>query len=267
MTDTGQELHPSTSQDHDAGSSIARRRVASAVHEVCPLIRAEHGAWRSAYAAREHRCGAVQPAARLTIAKQRSLCLVPAHETCSTYLAATAAGAEALPAGSGDPAADLWPEARSMPLLLEPTRGLLAPLPGRSSRAGGGALLIGLMVVAFLVLVLARTTAPAAGRPTPGASTGAGLVVPSPISSPVATPVESASPSQSPMPSPSGGPSPTPGASPTATPGAVRRYTVRSGDTLSGIAAKYKTTVKAIAAANNLGSSRLIRPGQVLIIP
>lgn len=41
-------------------------------------------------------------------------------------------------------------------------------------------------------------------------------------------------------------------------------YTVRSGDTLSHIAARYKVTVRTLQAANGLGRSALIRPGQVL---
>lgn len=48
---------------------------------------------------------------------------------------------------------------------------------------------------------------------------------------------------------------------------ATRTYTVRSGDTLSGIAAKYGTTYQAIAAKNNIANPNLIYPGQVLQIP
>ena len=48
---------------------------------------------------------------------------------------------------------------------------------------------------------------------------------------------------------------------------AARTYTVRSGDTLSGIAAKYGTTYQAIAAKNNIANPNLIYPGQVLQIP
>ena len=43
-------------------------------------------------------------------------------------------------------------------------------------------------------------------------------------------------------------------------------YTVRSGDTLSGIAAKYGTTYQAIAAKNHISNPNLIHPGQVLHI-
>jgi LysM repeat protein len=44
-----------------------------------------------------------------------------------------------------------------------------------------------------------------------------------------------------------------------------KTYTVKSGDSLSVIAAKYKTTVDAIKRANNLKSD-VIKPGQKLVI-
>ena len=44
-------------------------------------------------------------------------------------------------------------------------------------------------------------------------------------------------------------------------------YTVKSGDTLSGIASKYGTTVNAIASANGISNPNLIYVGQVLTIP
>lgn len=43
--------------------------------------------------------------------------------------------------------------------------------------------------------------------------------------------------------------------------------TVQKGDTLSAIAAKAKTTVAAIAKANNIANVNLIRPGQVFVLP
>jgi LysM repeat protein len=43
--------------------------------------------------------------------------------------------------------------------------------------------------------------------------------------------------------------------------------TVQKGDTLSAIAAKAKTTVAAIAKANNITNVNLIRPGQVFVLP
>lgn len=43
-------------------------------------------------------------------------------------------------------------------------------------------------------------------------------------------------------------------------------YTVKSGDTLSGIAQKYKTTYQKIANDNNIKNPNLIYPGQKLVI-
>ena len=44
-------------------------------------------------------------------------------------------------------------------------------------------------------------------------------------------------------------------------------YTVQSGDSLSAIAARYGTTVEALAAANGISDPNLIEVGQVLTIP
>ena len=43
--------------------------------------------------------------------------------------------------------------------------------------------------------------------------------------------------------------------------------TVKKGDTLYGLASRYKTTVKAIQAANGMGSSTNLRDGKSLKIP
>ena len=55
------------------------------------------------------------------------------------------------------------------------------------------------------------------------------------------------------------------GNAPTSAP-AVQTYTVRSGDTLSGIAAKYGTSWQTLAAKNNIANPNLIHPGQVIRI-
>jgi LysM repeat protein len=264
MTITGDEAG-APGEGSPAPQTARGRRTSAAVLEVCPYLRAESGAWRSAYASRDHRCAAIQPAAALAMAKQRSLCLTSTHESCATYLAARGASDEvsARPPADG---AGLWPETRSTPLVLEPAHGLLAPIAG-SSRTGGQALIVGLMVVAFLVLVASRAAGPgASGSPTPGASgsplaSASGAVVASPSDATTPTPSVEPSPtlSESPSASPTLAPSPTPGAGQT--------YTVKSGDTLTGIAAQFGTTVAAISEANNITNPRLIRPGQVLIIP
>lgn len=52
----------------------------------------------------------------------------------------------------------------------------------------------------------------------------------------------------------------------TASKPAARTYTVRSGDNLSSIAARYGTTYQALAAKNGISTPNLIYPGQVLKI-
>lgn len=174
--------------------------------------------------------------------------------------------------GSTTPGAEgdslLWPLVRSTPLVLEASRARAGDLAVAAGRGGGQALLVGLMVLAFLVLVIARTTAPSeAPSATPGPSI---VIAASPTLLPSPTPVATASPSLATggSPAPSGTAAPTPVATPVSpSPSTGRSYTVRSGDTLSGIAARFGTTVKAITDANGILDPRLIRVGQVLVIP
>jgi len=126
MTVTGDEPVRASAAMPGADTT-PRGRTAAAVGEVCPYLRAPTGAWRSAHASRDQRCAAVEPPAPLAATKQRALCLVDAHRACATYLAAREQAALADP--DGPPRADLWPETRSVPLLLEPGRGVL-PIPG-----------------------------------------------------------------------------------------------------------------------------------------
>ena len=44
-------------------------------------------------------------------------------------------------------------------------------------------------------------------------------------------------------------------------------YTVKRGDTLSGIAKKHNTTVEALVASNGIKNPNIIKVGQVLTIP
>ncbi len=83
----------------------------------------------------------------------------------------------------------------------------------------------------------------------------------SPVDTPSTGPVPSSSAavaSASPAPEPST--TPAPAASP-------RTYKVKSGDTIASIAGRFKTTVKAIVAANAITDARTIHPGQILVIP
>lgn len=66
-------------------------------------------------------------------------------------------------------------------------------------------------------------------------------------------------------PEPAPTPAPAPKPEPTPEPSYVT-YTVKKGDTLSGIAAQYGTTYQKIAADNGIANPNLIYPGQVLKI-
>jgi LysM repeat protein len=262
MTVTGEPTRPLPAEE-DPAERPSRRRDGLAVREVCPFLVADEGTWRSAYAAREHRCGAVQPPAPLAVAKQRQLCLLAAHEGCATYLAARAVADDAAPATPGDDGAALWQGSAPPPLVLEPARRMGA-LPTAAAKSGGSAALVGLMVVAFLVLVLARIQSPGAPGVTPGPSLAA---VAAATISPIATP--DASPSGTvPSPAPNGSGSSTAATDrpPEAT-AEPKRYRVKSGDTLISIAARYDTTARKVMAANGISDPRALKVGQVLIIP
>jgi LysM repeat protein len=52
---------------------------------------------------------------------------------------------------------------------------------------------------------------------------------------------------------------------PSPTPAAL--YTVQAGDTLSGLAERFNTTVESLTAANGIADPNALQPGQTLIIP
>jgi len=256
-----------------------------AVSDLCPVLQSMDGGWRSVYASREHRCWAITPPAQLALSKQRQLCLTAGHTGCATYIATagewSGSVSDATPRQPSDSL--LWPAVRATPLALEPSRGRTGSLPVTPGRTGGQALLVALMVLAFLVLVIARTTTPSTQGPSslpgnsggvaaiggPSAATSSPAPVPTAaVSAPPATVAASGGLSSAPSPALSTTPKPSTAiANPTPGPTAVQRYTVKSGDTLGGIAARFGTTVAAIQKVNGISNPRLIRVGQVLIIP
>ena len=96
------------------------------------------------------------------------------------------------------------------------------------------------------------TVTPAPVKPTP-----------TPTITPTPTPKPSASATPTPKPSASATPKPT--ASPT--PSAAKTYTVKSGDTLTGIASRFGTTSKILMDLNSITNANLIKIGQILKLP
>ena len=137
-------------------------------------------------------------------------------------------------------------------------------------RGVGQLVLVGLLAIAFVAIFFARLGSSPAASPAASASASA-VASASPSRSSSPKPTASASPTVSPSPSVSPKPTRTPRPSvkpsPSASlPAGSTTYTVKSGDTLSGIAAQFGTTVQAIKSLNGL-TSNVIHPGQVLKIP
>jgi nucleoid-associated protein YgaU len=148
--------------------------------------------------------------------------------------------------------------ARTSPVVVDRGRASFG-LPSFGDRRQLGQLgLVVLMVVALGAILLARI----GQSDTPGLAGASPSPHPSLHASP-GTPRPSATSTTSPGPTTSA-PARTPGASPTAKP---TTYKVKSGDTLSSIAARFHTTAKAIEDLNGLKSPFVIHPGEVLKLP
>jgi hypothetical protein len=228
---------------------------------VCRFLRSRDGAWSSVHASRDLRCWAVAPQGQPAVQKQRQLCTAAAHGSCAAYVAAMAAEAGPDPDLEG-PA--LWPDVAPAPVAIDSVHTHAGGGVGWP-RPGGQALLVGLMAFALLVLVFSRANplaGPAASR-SPAASAGLASAIAGASAAASGPPAPTVAITPSP-PSPTPTPAPARTTSPTAS---QRTYTVRSGDTIAGIAARYHSTVKAIVAANNIVDPRTIHPGQVLVIP
>ncbi len=238
---------------------------APASARICPYILAG-GGWRSPTPTGEHRCTAVEPPARLTAEKQRRLCLVPDHVTCATYLAAgEARGPAALAARRVGRRAI----ARTAPVVVERARPLVPAALRGERRPWGQIGLVTLAVVALVAIVITRSStdegvAPGRAGASPTTLAGTPTTTPTPTR-PSAEPPSSPSPAVTEAPSAT--PRPTASPSPATTPVGTRSYTVRRGDTLSAIASRFGTTVRAIQELNGILDPSLIRVGQVLSIP
>jgi LysM repeat protein len=240
---------------------------------LCPFLSTAEGTWRSATAVREHRCTAVAPPVPLATEKQRRLCLVDAHVECATYAAAMAARSAA-PSPAGPPASR--PVARMSPVILDHGRFDVARPAIRVDRATGQAGLVVLLAVAFVAILLARPSAgpgdlalaPGASASGSGPEATAAAIGPSaqpsvaprtsPTTKPEATNAASSVPSTAPTAS-------APTASEPVTSG--RTYRVKSGDTLSAIAARFDTTTRVLVQLNDIRDPSKLKIGQILKLP
>jgi len=222
--------------------------LAAAALAACPHLVSVDGPWHAAAPSRAHRCRLL-PAGRPTLDRQRAHCLLPAHTSCPTWLEAH--GDEGPPRRPG-------PFAPMTPVVLEGA-GISLPSDATARRLAGPAMVVVVSIALGALLLSRGPLAPGKiGAGDDGASpTLAGTLVP-------ASPVPTGRPTPAPTTAPSERPTPTPRPSAAPTP---RTYKVRSGDTLSGIAARFGTTVAKIVTLNNITNPSLLRVGQVLRIP
>lgn len=214
----------------------------------CPHLVSVDGAWHGTAPSRAHRCRLLV-SGRPTLDRQRAHCLTPVHSACPTWLEVH---------GDDGPRQRPGPFVPMAPVVLEGAgMGLPSEAAARRLVAPATVVVVG---VALGALVMARGPfapgPPGAGddRPSP---TPPGTIAP-------ATPATGGDPTPALTPPPT--PRPVASPVPTATPRPAT-YTVRSGDTLSAIAARFGTTVAEVAALNNIANPSLIRVGQVLQLP
>lgn len=262
MTAERVDREPSPTQTVAASEPVPVDPVISAIRGLCPFL-STSGGWRSAEASGMQRCAAVAPPVQLATEKQRRLCLTPGHTSCATFVVSLAAREPALQ-GLG---AGTRPMPRTTPVVLERGRFAIPTHSLRPDRTAGQVALVILLGIAFVGIL--------AGRLGSGPTRLDGAAV-NPSASPVAS-----SPARTPLPSagvvsaaPSpavAGPTPQLTLVPTEnTPppsGAVTTYKVRSGDTLSGIAAAHGTTWKVLAQLNDIKNPSALRVGTVLQLP
>jgi LysM repeat protein len=263
-----------------------------AIAAVCPFLSGPDGEYRAASPSRDHRCGAVDPPTRLPVEKQQQLCVRTRHFECPAFIAATAPSV-ALTSSR--------PVPRSAPLVLERAEPILSiaglTFPARALQFGlAGVLAVALAIVAFGgnsgrspaaaagpgassgASAVARASATPRRSSGPSASSGAGVVAtgaPSATAEPSETDATEPTGSAEPDPEPTV-PATAPGATPpaatdTASPSgevaSAKTYRVKKGDTLSGIAKRFGTTVRILQDLNNIQDPRLLRTGQILKLP
>ena len=206
-------------------------------------------------------CAAYAAAVPVGRSQQELVCLVARHTGCPRFRRRRLLGPGRVPAGEG----------RRPALAL----GLVAVLLVVAVVVGGWAVLAGGLLTATPASPTPTASLPLS--PTPGAS-------PAPTAAPTPSPASTVTPTPTPAPfTPSPAPTPAPA---TPTPAATGTpdpyaglelcpgeescyvYVVRSGDTLSGIAARFRTTLQAILELNpQITDPRTLHVGQEVKIP
>lgn len=140
--------------------------------------------------------------------------------------------------------------------------------PALAYRGSLVALVVASLVALFLVISPPESKSHADPGRTVATATPAVLATATPTrAGGTPTAARSVTPQASATGGASPGASPSPTVNATSTPGGERSYTVQAGDTLSGIAAKFGTTVEAIQALNPGVSANSLQIGAVLRIP
>lgn len=248
----------------------SRGKVSRPGVHACPFLIAESGDWRLAIPAREHRCAALVPLASLTLEKQARLCLQAAHENCATYGAALAAREARTGGAIALDRAGRWAFALTTPL-IEDAGGVRMRVGGiLADRRRWPAVPVVILVATLSALAISgvRTDRPATAPASQAVAFAGASLAPTaaPSAPPAATPSPAPLPTSSPPPATTSPPVAT--ALPTQPPTPVyRTYRVRYGDTLSGIAARYHTTVLALERLNGITDPTRIRVGTILRIP
>jgi LysM repeat protein len=263
-----------------AVADLPATRVGTAADEsragvrACPFLIAESGDWRLGVPTREHRCAALVPLASLTFEKQARLCLRAAHETCATYGAARAAREERTGGAVALERAGRWSFALTTPL-IEDAGGVRSRVGGMlTDRRRWPAVPVVVLAATLFALAISgvRNDRPLTAVASP---TTAGIgASDEPAMTFTAAPVITEAPATaSPAPAPTSAPAtpaptqPATGPTPRPTPAYRTVYRIKYGDTLSGIAATFHTTVGALERLNGISDPTRLRVGQVIKIP
>ena len=233
-------------------------RGADAAAMTCPFLGAldDVGVLGDAVAVfdERNRCTAYGPWLPLGQAQQELVCLTVAHRSCPRYTRGMRYG-------------------RSGPRRRVARRtGVLVALALLAVLAVGGGIALGVK------LPLGTLTGLFASGPTSSPTVSQS---PGPASSPTASPTSTPELTASPSPEPTASPLPTEPLLPTPPPGSPYAalepcpngqlcylYKVKSGDTLSGIAGRFGTTVSAIRALNpSVQNTNIIHTGTTLKLP